>query len=83
MKKNSDNFRESAIFDVITKLKERSVEVIIYEPLLKEETFQGNSVVNSFEDFVHRSDLILANRVEPELPVPSAKLFSRDIFEKN
>lgn len=83
MKKNSDNFRESAIFDVITKLKERSVEVIIYEPLLKEESFQGNSVVNSFEDFVDRSDLILANRVEPELPVPSDKLFSRDIFEKN
>lgn len=83
MKKNSDNFRESAIFDVITKLKERNVEVIIYEPLIKDENFQGNLVVNSFEEFLERADLILANRIEPELPVPPGKLFSRDIFEKN
>lgn len=83
MKKNSDNFRESAIFDVITKLKERNVEVIIYEPLLKDESFQGNPVISSFEDFLERSDLILANRIEPELPVPPEKLFSRDVFEKN
>lgn len=80
MKKHSYNFRESAVFDIVKKLQQNNVEVIIYEPLLDDIIFQGNLVVREFDEFVQRSDLIIANRLDPNLPVPRDKLFTRDIF---
>lgn len=80
MKKHSYNFRESAVFDIVKKLQQNNVEVIIYEPLLDDIPFQGNLVVREFDEFVQRSDLIIANRLDPNLPVPRDKLFTRDIF---
>lgn len=80
MKKHSYNFRESAVFDIVKKLQKNNVEVIIYEPLLDDIIFQGNLVVREFDEFVQRSDLIIANRLDPNLPVPRDKLFTRDIF---
>ena len=64
MKKHSYNFRESAVFDIVKKLQQNNVEVIIYEPLLDDIIFQGNLVVREFDEFVQRSDLIIANRLE-------------------
>lgn len=83
MKKHSYNFRESAVFDIVKKLQQNNVEVIIYEPLLDDIIFQGNLVVREFDEFVQRSDLIIANRLDPNLPVPRDKLFTRDIFEED
>ena len=80
MKKHSYNFRESAVFDIVKKLQQNNVEVIIYEPLLDDIPFQGNLVVREFDEFVQRSDLIIANRLDPNLPVSRDKLFTRDIF---
>lgn len=83
MKKNSYNFRESAVFDIIKKLKQKNVEVIIYEPLVVDDFFQGNPLVRKFDEFVQRADLIMVNRLDPSLHVPRDKLFTRDIFEEN
>lgn len=83
MKKNSCNFRESAVFDIIKKLKQKNVEVIIYEPLVVDDFFQGNPLVRKFDEFVQRADLIMVNRLDPSLHVPRDKLFTRDIFEEN
>lgn len=83
MKKNSYNFRESAVFDIIKKLKQKNVEVIIYEPLVVDDFFQGNPLVRKFDEFVQRADLIMVNRLDPSLNVPRDKLFTRDIFEEN
>lgn len=81
MKKNSDNFRESAILDVIDKLKEKGVNILIYEPLLNVDSYRGNPVIKEFDEFVNRSDLIMANRIENRFLIPENKLFTRDIFE--
>lgn len=84
MKQSSDNFRESAIFDVIKLLKHvNNIEVIIYEPLLAEDTFDGLKVINDIELFKHKCDLIVANRSSPELDDVKDKVFTRDLFGIN
>ena len=83
MKSGSDNFRESAVQDIIKSLKERGVSVVIYEPLLKEKEFNGCCVINKLEDFVHQVNLILANRKHPELSPYVDKVLTRDIWEQN
>lgn len=83
MKSGSDNFRESAVLDIIKLLKERGVSVVIYEPLLKENEFNGCCVINKLEDFAHQVNLILANRKHPELSPYVDKVLTRDIWEQN
>jgi len=80
MKTNSDNFRTSAIQDVIRILKENNVEVIIYEPTLAEEKFGGLKVINSLEEFKEISDVIVANRVEEEISDCLNKVYTRDLY---
>lgn len=81
MKAGSDNFRSAAIFDVINELLQAEVEVVIYEPTLgKVAHYFGCNVVQNFDDFATRSDVILANRTSSELQKYSHKVFSRDIF---
>lgn len=82
MKKGSDNFRKSAIFDVIKKLKEAGQEIIIYEPKLEEDYFYEMKVEKDLEDF-KKVDLILANRLEDELRDVEDKVYSRDIFKRD
>ena len=67
MKKDSDNFRASAIQDIIERLKNKGVEIIIYEPTLKQKKFNECIIVNSFEEFSEKSDIIIANRMEEDL----------------
>jgi len=83
MKTDSDNFRQSAIQDVINYLRESDVKVIIHEPVIKEPTFEGLQVVNDFEEFVSASDVIIANRLEKELAEVSEKVYTRDIFKRD
>lgn len=83
MKKNSDNFRESAIFDIMRQLKAKGVKLVIYEPLLKETLFEQNEVIGNFEEFISLSDIVMVNRIEEKYKIPKHKLFTRDIFQEN
>ncbi len=83
MKKNSDNFRESAILDIIMKLKKFSMKIIIYEPELKEETFYNLEVVKDINEFKQRSELIITNRMHEELKDVEYKVYTRDIYGRD
>ena len=83
MKSNSDNFRESAILDVIDILKQNGQQMVIYEPLLKDRYIQDVPIISSFKDFVRTSNLIIANRVDSVIKPYSEKVFSRSISNEN
>ncbi len=80
MKSGSDNFRASAILDIMPHLKENGVEIVIYEPTLNQQAFEDYPVINQLSEFINRSDIILANRSEPDLNQCSHKIYTRDIF---
>lgn len=80
MKDNSDNFRESAILSLFPKLKESKFKIIIYEPLLKADSFEGVPVQSNLENFIDDSEMIIANRLSNDLINCMEKVFTRDIF---
>ena len=82
MKKGSDNFRKSAIFDVINNLKAKGANIVIYEPNLEGDDFEGMKLVRNLDDF-KKVDLIIANRVEDDLKDVKNKLYTRDLFERD
>lgn len=83
MKAESDNFRSSAIQGIISRIQEAGVPVIIYEPVLEMEEFQGSRVVRDLEEFKRRSSIILTNRHSQELEDVVDKVFTRDIFGRD
>lgn len=83
MKKDSDNFRASAIQGIIERLKDEDVEVVIYEPTLKADEFNGCKVINNFDEFSKKSDVILANRFEADLEGVKEKVYTRDLFSRD
>ncbi len=83
MKKDSDNFRTSAIQEIIDRLKFEGVEVIIYEPTLDKPTFHECRVENDFNEFSKLSDVILANRYETKLDPFKDKVYTRDLFARD
>jgi len=80
MKEGSDNFRESSIRDVIKLITSKGIKVIIFEPLVGDDSFDGLEVVNDFEEFSKQSEMILANRMNNALNSVIDKVFTRDIF---
>lgn len=80
MKTGSDNFRCSSILDVMQKLAERNIEMIIYEPLTAAPRLFGHRVVNDLASFKKGADLIITNRLSPDLFDVQAKTYTRDIF---
>ena len=80
MKHGSDNFRSSAIQDIINIFKEYNKTVVIYEPTLNEQDFNGCRVVNNLNEFKNMSSVIIANRFNPELSDVSDKVYTRDLF---
>jgi len=83
MKSNSDNFRESAVFDIMNGLQENGIEVIVFEPMLKKKELHDFKLQNNLEKFKCSVDLIVANRVSDELKNVLQKVYSRDIFQEN
>ena len=83
MKADSDNFRFSAIQGVIQKLKEHNVQIIIYEPTLKDKEFKDCEVINDFSQFAEKADIIVANRYEEQLFEVRNKLYTRDLYSRD
>lgn len=83
MKMDSDNFRASAIQGIIERLKKEDIKIIIYEPTLKVEEFNGCKVINDFKEFSDYSDVILANRFENILEKVKDKVYTRDVYSRD
>jgi UDPglucose 6-dehydrogenase len=83
MKSGSDNFRTSAIQGVMQRLKEKQIELIVYEPEMCEESFEGSVVCKIFDSFVMQADIIIANRLDDKLKPYHLKVYTRDLFSKD
>lgn len=83
MKMNSDNFRASAIQDVMEQLKTKGIEIVIYEPTLKDEKYFNSEVVKDLKMFKDKSDVIICNRKSLELADVDAKTYTRDLFARD
>ena len=83
MKSNSDNFRASAIQSIIKNLNTENVKVVIYEPTLTTNMFEGLEVINDLKCFKNMSDIIVVNRVDDDLNDVKEKLYTRDLYSRD
>lgn len=83
MKAGSDNYREASILGVMERIRRQGVPVVIYEPEIKEDYFQGIEVIHHLDNFKERAALIVANRMSPELRDVAHRVYTRDLYGRD